>query len=137
MRSPVEDEVMNIHQQIDMLWCRHYLKAIECIVGKVEGTHEFIFVCRQPLLAHLSDGHLHRTDIIQALYKPRFIITEMNSQLWMLPDECLYSLNQRVGVCRRGKRNLRWDIVERCRRILQTVKINTRLSVTQRITGDG
>ena len=137
MGSTVEDEVMDIHQQIDMLGSHDDFKAIEYIVGKVEGAHELVFVSGQRLLAHLSDGHLHRMLRVQMLHEACLVLTETNGQLRMFPDECLQGISQRVGVSRRREGYLHRDVVERCRRILQTVEIYSRLRVAQRISGNG
>ena len=126
--------MVDIHQQVYGIVGLHHLEAVERSLLQVEWSYELILITIQLFFLHAADGHLHLHTVFGCLHDGISLCGKMHAELRMQVYHLLDTVGQLLCISSRGVSEQVRDIVNRRRRILQALEIDTRLSIRQRHT---
>ena len=133
-RASVKYQVMDIQQQVDTSRGLDHLGAVQGRFLQVERTNKLILVFRQFFFSHFGDIHLNGNAILGRLDNAVALGSKVDIQLGMRLNDKLHSISKTISVNTFGIGKQIRNVIDGRSRILQAVKINTRLCIGQRST---
>ena len=135
IRTAVADEVMDVGIEVQSLLRANDCEAAKAVVTEVERTYELRSEGLKLRLIYLYTIHFYLSAIVYHLLHACVVSAEMNKEFGMVSRNLLNSRTQLlIGYLQRQTCAHR-DIIQRGRRVLHALEIDTRLSETQRNTG--
>ena len=129
--SPVEHQVMDIHQQAYTAFSSDHLKMIERCPLNIEWTHKLPLMGCESLFAHTSDRNLNRHAACQGLHDGVPLCGEVYAHSGMRLYDQFNSTGQFVSRHALGIVEHTCGIIDRGQGILQTLEINAGLGIGQ------
>ena len=131
-RASVEQQVMDIEQKMNSVFCLHDLETVEWSLLEIEGAYELILVAGQLCSGHRRNRHIDRHCIFCSLYDSVTLCSEVDVKFGMAINDTFNGTFQLLGInTGRISKQIGNIIDGRCR-VFETFEIDTCLSIGKR-----
>ena len=97
-RAAVEHQMVDIHQQVDIIVGLHNLKTIERSLLQVKWSNKLVLVCIQLFLLHHAERNLHGNAVLGGLHDGVALGGEVNAEFGMLTNYLFNTFSQFFGI---------------------------------------